>query len=73
MKGTPSGVHDRDRRLDPSSQRRGIDNGRDFGGGIGREVQLMVDQRGGDRGGRKAEKSGVGASAEGDDLLLDGG
>lgn len=72
MESIASGVHDGDGGLDPLGQRRGVNDGRDFGGGVGREVQFVVDQWGGG-GGRKAEEAGVGASAERDDLFWSGG
>lgn len=70
MEGVTSRLHDGDGWLDPLGQRRRVDNGRDFGGGVGCEVQLVVDEWGG---GGKAREAGVGASAEGDDLFLNGG
>lgn len=43
MEGVTSGVRDGDGGLDPLGQRRGGDDGGDFGGGVGREVQFVVD------------------------------
>lgn len=59
MEGVPSGLYDRDGRLDPLNQRRGVANSCDFGGGVGREVQFMVDQRGGGGGGGEAEEASI--------------
>lgn len=47
----------------------GVADGGDLGGGVGGEIEFVVDEREAGGGGGETEKAGVGPGAEGDDLL----